>query len=266
VGVFLREIRAYRKSTLIWMAALSGIVALFMGMFPAFTNDVEASRNLLSQLPEALRTAFNIQLANFFTIYGFYGYLLNFALLAGGIQAMNVGAGVISKEVAGKTADFLLSKPVTRSSVLTSKLAAALAVIVSTNVVFSLLAYLAALLMSEDPFGAGTFFLMSFTLFLIQLFFLALGALFAVIIPKIKSPVSVSLPTVFAFYIIGTLGDVLGNENVRYASPFKFYDSTYIINNTALEGRYLALEAVLVVAFIAATYVIFHKKDIRAAA
>jgi len=59
---------------------------------------------------------------------------------------------------------------------------------------------------------------------------------------------------------------VLGNENVRYASPFKFYDSTYIINNTALESRYLLLEAVLVVAFIAATYVIFRKKDIRAAA
>lgn len=266
MNVFLREITAYRKSTIIWAASLSALVFMFMFLYPAFTNDVEATRELLSQLPPAVRTAFNISLANFFTLYGFYGYLLNFAILAGAIQAMNLGTGIISKEASGKTADFLLSKPITRTRVMSAKIAAAFAMIVLTNAVFSAVAYGAALAVSREPFAAGTFLLMSSTLFLVQLVFVALGTLFSVTIPKIKSVVSVSLPTVFAFYIIGVIGDVLGNDNVRYVSPFQFYDSNYIIDNVALQGRYLVIEAVFVVAAIALSYAIYIKKDIRASA
>jgi ABC-2 type transport system permease protein len=266
VNVFLREVRAYRKSTLIWAASLSGLVILFMAMLPAFTNDVEASKKLIGQLPEAIRVAFNVNLANFFTVYGFYGYLLGFASVAGAIMAMNLGTGIISKEVSGKTADFLLSKPITRPKVISAKLAAALAAIVFTSAVFAGVGYAAALTASEEPVAAKTFFLMSLTFFLIQLLFLALGALFAVLLPKVKSVISVTLPTVFALYIIGTLGEVVGQDAVRFISPFRYYDSQYIIKNVGLESTYLILEAVLVVVAIAATYLIYAKKDVRAAA
>lgn len=266
MNVYLRELSAYRKSTIIWCASLSAILIVFMGIYPAFTADVTATKEVLSQFPEALRTALNISLANFFTIYGFYGYLLGFAALAGAIQAMNVGTGIISKEVSGKTADFLLSKPMTRTRVVTAKLAAALTIIVITNVVFSAVSYLAALSVATEKFDAGTLLLLASTMFLMQLVFLALGALFAVIIPKIKSVIAVSMPTVFTLYIIGTLGDVLGNDQVRYLSPFKFFDSNYIIKNVSLEGKFLAIEAAIIVVAVAASYVIYVKKDVRASA
>lgn len=266
MNVFLRELRTYAKSTIIWTASLCTLIVVFMSLYPAFTKDIAATRDLLSQLPETVRTAFNISLGNFFTLYGFYAYLLSFAILAGAIQAMNVGTGIISKEVSGKTADFLLSKPITRSRVVSAKLAAALAVITFTNVVFWLVSYLAAATVAEESFAVGTLFLMALTLFLVQLIFLALGALFAVTIPKIKSVVSVTLPTVFAFYIIGMIGDVLGNDNVRYISPFKFYDSLYIINNKALDTTFLIVEFVFLAVAIALSYVIYIKKDVRAPA
>lgn len=270
MNVFLREVSAYRKSTIIWMASLAGMVALFMiGMYPTFTADVEASQALIANLPEAVRAAFDISLGNFFTIFGFYAYFLTFASVAGSIQAMNIGAGIIAKEFAGKTADFLLAKPVTRPKVLTAKLAAALLSVVLTSAAFAVVGYLAALVATSgtsETVKVGTFALLSLTLLFIQLFFLALGALFAVLIPKIKTAVSVSLPTVFGFYIIGMLGELLENDKVRYMTPFKYFDSMYIINHTAFETRYLVLEAVVVAVFVIATYVIFLKKDIRAAA
>ncbi len=266
MNVFLRELSAYRKSTIIWCASLSAILIVFMALYPAFTTDVAATKQVLSQFPEALRTALNISLANFFTIYGFYGYLLGFALLAGAIQAMNVGTGIISKEVSGKTADFLLSKPMTRTRVVSAKLAAALTIIVITNVVFCVVSYLATLMAATETFAAGTLFLLASTMFLVQLVFLALGAFFAVLIPKIKSVIAVSMPTVFTLYIIGTLGDVLGNDKVRYLSPFKFYDTNYIIRNVSLEGKFIAIETAFIVVAIAASYVIYIKKDVRASA
>jgi ABC-2 type transport system permease protein len=266
VNVFLRELRAYRRSTIIWAASLSGLVVLFMSLFPAFTNDVAAVQKVFDQFPEALKTALNLSTMTLFTLNGFYGYLLGFAILAGAIQAMNMGTGIISKEVAGKTADFLLSKPIARSRVVSAKLAAAFVSIVLADIVFWAVSFLAALIASKEPFAVDTFLLMSSTLLLVQLMFVALGALFAVSLPKIKSVISVSLPTVFGFYIVGMIGDLLKNDSVRYVSPFKFYLPSYIIANVGLDGKFLAIEAAFIVLAIAASYVIYLKKDVRASA
>lgn len=266
MNVFLRELRAYRKSTITWTGSLSALIVVFMALYPAFTQDIEATKEILSQFPEALRAALSISLGNFFTIYGFYGYLLSFVILAGAIQAMNLGTGVLAKEVSGKTADFLLSKPVARGRVVSAKLAAVLATIVITDAGVSIVAYLSASSVAEEPIDLATFFLLTLTLLLVQLIFLALGALFAVLIPKVKSVVSVSLPTVFAFYIAGMIGEVLDNENFRYVSPFKFYDTNYIITNVGLEKTYVILGAATVVVAIALCYAIYLKKDVRASA
>jgi ABC-2 type transport system permease protein len=267
MNVFLRELATYRKSTIIWMVTMGAFVFLFMaGMWPAFSSDIKAAKELLQGLPPAVTAAFSISLDNFFTVFGFYAYFLTFATVAAAMQAMNIGVGVISKEFSGKTADFLMSKPVKRWQVLTAKLAAALTSVVLVSVTFGVMGYIAALIASKEPFSAGVFFLLSLTVLLVQVFFLALGALFAVWLPKIKSVVAVSLPTVFAFFIVGTLGEIVGNEEVRYLTPFKFFDSLYIMNNTALETKFVVLEVVLVAVLLAAAYVIFQKKNLRASA
>lgn len=266
MNVFVRELRAHGRSTITWIVSLSAILVAFMALYPAFTADVAVTREVFEQFPEMVMDALNISLASFFTIYGFFGYLLSFAILAGSIQAMNLGTGIISKETSGKTADFLLSKPVTRSRVVTAKLGAALTLLVVTNLVFASVAYTVARVMSEDEFSARTFLLMASTLFLVQLFFLALGALFAVTIPRIKSVVAVSLPTVFTFYIIGVVGDVLGNDEARFITPFRYYETDHIIANGNLEAPSLVVEFAFVVVAISLSYLIYVRKDIRAAA
>lgn len=263
-NVFLHELRAYRTSALVWALSLSAMAVLFLCMFPGFTKDIAASQKILGQLPQALRDALDISLKSFFTIYGFFSYLFTFVGLAGAIQAMNLGVGVISKEDSSKTTDFLLTKPIRRSSVITSKLLAAAVLLVFTNLVFSAASLTAAKLVAKGDVSSQTFLLISATLPLIQLFFLGLGALMAVVIPRVKSVVAVTLPTVFAFFIIATLGAILGNTEVRYLTPFKFFDSNYIIAHNSYEWRFVVLEAVLVAVAIAATYVVYTRKDMRA--
>jgi ABC-2 type transport system permease protein len=265
MNVFIHELKSYRKSTIIWTLSLCALAVIFLLMYPAFTKDVAASRKALAGLPPVFREAVGISLANFFTIFGFYAYLLNFLMLAAAIQAINLGVGVISKEESGKTADFLLSKPVSRASVITSKLLAVLSLLLMTNVVFVSVSLVAARLISPDPFSSKILLLIASTVFLVQLAFLALGALFSVIIPRVKSVIAVSIPTVFVFFIIGALGAVLSEANTRYLTPFKYFDSNYIITHGTYETRFLVIEAVLVAIAISATYVIFIKKDIRAA-
>jgi ABC-2 type transport system permease protein len=233
-------------------------------MFPAFSNDVEMMRKILQNFPPAIRAAFDLSLENFFTIYGFLAYLFTFVTLAGAIQAMNLGVGILSKEESGKTIDFLLSKPISRVKVMTNKILAAISLILVTNIIFDVVALAVGEAVSKVDFDEKIYILILLTMLLIQLFFLALGVLFSVIVPKIKSVISVSLPTVFTLFFIGTLGAILGNDNVKMFSPFKFFDSSYIIAHTSYDTKYLIIEAVFIVVAIVASFVIYVKKDIRA--
>lgn len=264
MNVFLHELRSYRKSTLIWAISLAVGSAVFLLMFPAFTKDIEASQKVLENFPPALRAALGFSLKDFFTVYGFFSYLFTFMSLGGAVQGMNLGVSIISKEENGKTVDFLLTKPISRAKIITSKLLAAFCCLLLTNVVFSFAALTMAKIVSTGDFSPKTFLLISSTMFFIQLFFLALGTLFSVALLKIKSVIAVSLPTVFTFFIVGTLGAIVGNDNVRYLSPFKFYDSAYIINHTSYETKFLMLELIFILATITASYILYINKDIRA--
>jgi ABC-2 type transport system permease protein len=231
-------------------------------MFPSFSSDIEASRQVLRSFPENLREAIGLSLENFFTLLGFYSYLFNYILLAGSIQAMNMGLGLLSKERRNKTEDFLLTKPVRRSLILTSKIGAGLTAIVITNLFFVVSTLLFATLIVDQNFSTTIYFLVSFTLFLVQLFFFFFGILLSTVIPKIKSVISISLPVVFGFFIFSLFGSVIGENIYRYTTPFKFYSTQFIINNARYEMQYLYLEIILLIFFILASYVLYTRKDI----
>ena len=71
-------------------------------------------------------------------------------------------------------------------------------------------------------------------MFFVQLLFLAVGIFISVIVSKIKSVLTVSLATVFAFYFLGMFSGTTGEEAKRYLSPFKYFDTAYIIETFKL--------------------------------
>ncbi len=266
MNIFRRELRAYRVSTIIWVVSFAVMVYMFLMIFTSFTKDIKDSQRLIVNLPAAVRAAFDISIKNFFTIYGFFAYLLSFISLTGAVQAMNLGVGIISKEDSGKTSDFLLTKPISRSKVITSKMLAALSIILITNIIFNISALITARIVVSGNLDIKLFLLLSATLLMVQMFFLALGFLMAVILKKVKSVVAVSLPTVFTFFIIGALGAIIGDDKVRYLSPFKYFDSAYIIDHAGYEVNFLIIETIFVIVAVSLSYLIYIKKDIKAAA
>lgn len=265
MNIFRRELKAYRNSTIIWVISLSLLVVMFLSLFPSFSKDVEVSKKILENLPPMVRSAMGLSAESFFSIYGFMSYLFTFVMLAGAIQAMNIGVGILSKEESGKTADFLLTKPISRFNVITNKIMASFWLIIVTNIIFCSVALMMARVVSIEDFKVDLLLLISAKLILVQIFFLALGFLVSVLIPKVKSAIAVSLPVVFSFFIGGMLGAILDSNIVKYISPFKFYDSDYIIANNHYDVQFLLIELVFVATAIVISYVIYIKKDIRSA-
>ncbi len=263
ISMFIHELKQYRKSTIIWCISLIVGAAMYLSIYPSVAKEFAQVKQVIQNFPEALKKAFDISVVSYASINGFYKLILNMIILAGAIQAMNIGTGIVSKEERDNTAEFLLAKPVSRSTVLTSKLAAALTLLVLTNIVYILSVPYLANAIANATIDYKTYLLMTLTLFFVQLFFLALGFFVSVVTPKIRSVLSVSLSTVFAFYIIGILDTVLGKNRVRYLTPFKFYDLDYVIKHSSYEIRFVIFEAVVVIAAVAASYYLYSRRDIK---
>lgn len=264
MNMFLHELKSYRKSTIIWTCSLIALVVLFLSMFPAFSKEVEVFKKLMEGFPEPVRKALGLSVDSMSSILGFYAYAFLYLTLCGAIQAMNLGTSIVSKEVREKTADFLLTKPVTRTKVMTSKLLAALTCLIITNVTYLVVASIMASIVKTEEYSYKIFFMLSITLFFVQLMFLSLGVIISVVVPKIKSVLPISLGTVFTFFIIGMFSSTTGDDAIRYITPFKYFDMSYIMKNSSYEFSFIIIEIVFIIVSICASYFIYSKKDVHA--
>jgi ABC-2 type transport system permease protein len=264
MNMYLHELKSLRKSTIIWTCALIATAALYLSMYGSITKDVSGFRDLLAQYPPAVRAALGVSLDSITSILGFYTMVMAFVALLGAIQAMNIGVSIISKEMRERTADFLLVKPVSRLSIVSAKLLAALTMLLATDILYFAGASIIVSLVKQSDYSNRLFFMINLTLFFVQLIFLAIGIFMSVILPKIKSVLPISLGVVFGFYLIGAIFVTSSSDWVRFISPFKYFDISYIIKNSGYEAPYLITGAVIVVAAIAASYFLYARKDIHA--
>lgn len=263
MNMFRKEWRTLGKSTLIWSLSLSAVAFLLLALYPGFARDAEDFGKMLDSYPESLQKALGITMDSLTSLLGFYSFVLTYISVAGAVQAMNLGLGQLSKETREKTADFLLTKPVTRSQIVTAKVAAALASLLVTNAIYLIAAVILAGQVALDV-DYKTYILLTLTVPLIQLLFFALGLVLSVILPKIRSVLPLSLGLVFGFFAIGMVASLVGDKAARYLTPFRFYDRVYISAHSAYEGGFVILELALIALFTVGTYLIYRKKDIHA--
>jgi len=233
---------------------------------PLFINESSSMKEMLASLPEAALDAMGIDLELFFSAVGFYSYVFTYIGLAAAIQAMSLGMGILSKENRMKTADFLMSKPKSRSSIFLAKLAACLCSLFVTGAVFFLAAWLSILTMTGGDFAFAPFALISLSFLLLQMIFLSVGLLAAALVGRIKSVVSVTIGIVFGVFLLGIISSIAGSEALRWLSPFRYFDYGYAMKNHTYEGLFMILSAALILGAGIASYVIQMKKDIKAAA
>jgi ABC-2 type transport system permease protein len=261
-NIFFHEIKQNRSATIIWTVALVAIAALYISIFPTIAKTAGAA-DLVKNFPEAFKKTFGITDDFFSAFPSLYALVLNLVLLTGAVQAMNLGTGVTSREVRDKTADFLLTKPVSRGSVLRQKLLAIMALLLLTDAVFLAADWGLIQALIDDPFQFRTFIVSSLSLAFIQSFFVTFGFLLGSALPKVKSVIAVSLPVVFGFYVFGLLDTVIGEEKIKFMTPFKFFDVHNLTAGGGYEPVTLIYLSVLVMGALVASFVVFQRRDIH---
>ncbi|RIX51511.1 ABC transporter permease [Paenibacillus nanensis] len=263
MNMYLYELRMNRKSAFIWMAALAGIAGLFMSMYPTFAEGAEQFKEVLRTMPEEVLQALGLQIDSMATLLGFYSYLFLYVLLCGAIQAIHLGASIVSKETREKTADFLLAKPVTRSKIIGMKALAALTILLITNVVYFGAAALIAETVQRESFSYSAFVLINLSLLFTQLIFLAVGFAAAMLLPRLRTVLPMSLGVVFAFFMLSAVGATTGDSKLRYLTPFQYFDRAYIVQHKEYELEFVVTGVIVIAVCALITVIRYLKRDVH---
>ena len=164
----------------------------------------------LASFPPEFRAAFGLGDIDLSTVLGFFSliYLLLQILLS--IQAASYGFSLVSIEERELTADFLLTKPVARPWIMTSKLLAALAGIALTQVVVWVSTFgVINTFKGGRTYDPGLLLRMLLGLIVFQLFFLSVGLVISLLVKRVRSVTPYAMALGFGLYVLSAFGDML---------------------------------------------------------
>ncbi len=261
MNIYLRELRANFKSLLIW----SGIMILFalvgFAKFSAFYNNPELLV-MLDSLPPALVSAFNMDAFNLTTVTGFYGVMVMYYILILAISAVMWGSDIITKEERDRTVEFSLTLPVTRTRLVTAKVAAGL----TNSLVLLLVTWGSTLVNAQRYQPDGEFYrfvgLSMLAAFMVQLIFLALGVFLGCTLKRYKLAGSISIGVLLAAYFASFVYDLKHELTyLRYVSPFNYFDPLAMLRENKVEIPFVLLSLAIVVVLLAAGYAAYRRRD-----
>lgn len=252
------------KSQLGWIVMLCFTCLLFLSLYPVYLDSKDVVLEMFQGFPKELLLVFGLDAETFFAIEGFYLFTLTYLYFVGGMQATQLGITLLSKENRSKTNDFLFSKPISRTSIFLHKVMVQLSYLLITNVVICGVAYVALNQVSPSTIDVSFILHCSLSLLVIQFFFLGLGTLLGVVVKRIKNVSMLALLSVFIFYCLSLLENIIVSDLLTFITPFKYFNQSQLMLEFTLDYFMVAFGCFMGFVFYAIAYGIFMNQDIHA--
>ncbi len=264
-NIYRHEFRIRVRSVIIWSLSLIALIGLYFSIYPAFADQAEIMNEMMARFPAEMRAAFSLDNIDLASVLGFYSFLFLFVQLCLAIQASNYGFGLVSIEESELTADFLLSKPVSRTQVITSKLLAALTSLTITNLVVWAASFISILLFRGGrEYETGTLLLLLLSIVIFQLLFLSVGLVISLLVKRVRNVTPYALGLGFGAYVLGAFSGVFGEVKLELITPFKHLDAAYIVQNAAYDTPLVLLNVAVTLVSLSVSYWLYLRRDIPA--
>jgi len=265
-NIFRQEFRMRRRSVLTWSASVAALILVYMSLFPSFAQDAALLNEMMANFPQELLTAFGLNGVDLAKIPGYFSFVFLFVQLCLAIQAANYGFGLVSVEEREWTADFLLTKPVGRGEILTSKLLAALSGLTLTNAIVWISSLGALeLFKGEQTYTMRSVLLLLASVVIFQLFFLLVGLAISLLVKRIRSVTPYALGLGLGMYVLSAFSEMLGESALEKLTPFKHWDPRSIMQHGSYEPSLALVSVAVIVVAAVASYALYIRKDIPAA-
>lgn len=264
MNIFLREMKANRKTMLFWCVGLTLMILGGMGKYQGFQASGQSMQDLISAMPKSFRTIMGMDSFDLSTAIGFYGLLFKYLIIMATVYSSLLGATIISKEERDKTSEFLFVKPASRWKIITAKLSAAFV----NLLVFNLLTYIVSVIMvgyySKDFDDSFSILMLVLVMLVLQLIFMFLGSAMSAILNNPRSPASVTSGILLMTFLLHNL--IRFNESLEVLNvftPFSYFDTKDIIVGKCLDVSSIIISCCIIIVTIITTYVCYKDKDLK---
>lgn len=263
MNIFKLEFRKKFKPMLIWIAAILAWAMIVIAFIPTLVEEGHTFADLIERMG-AFADVMNINTDTFSTVLGIIGMYFGMLLIVFGIQSANYGFGLVTIEESELTADFLITKPVKRSKILTYKILASITIMFITCTVYTVVSYFTILGVSGDnEVNRKALLLVLCSSFFVQLFFFAVGLLISLFLKKVKSTTPFSMGLAFGMFILDAFSRNFEIDIIRYVNPLSFFSTATIAKDAAYNTKFFIINLIIVAISIALSYILYQKRDIK---
>ena len=264
MNVFIREMKANRKSLIIWSIGVFLMITSSMGKYAGLSISGQSINDLLAQMPKSLQAIMGTGTFDLSTASGYYGALFIYLAVMATIHAVLLGANIISKEERDKTAEFLFVKPASRNKIITLKLVTSLVNILIFNLVTLVSSIFMVQRYSNGETVIGDITILMIGMFILQLIFLFIGTSIAALSKNPKTAASLSTGILLVTFLLSIVIDLNSQiESLKYLTPFKYYDAKDLMFYRGFDPVYVILSAAIIAVLFSATYVFYKKRDLN---
>ena len=258
--LLFHELKRNKLSLAIWSAIIAFMLSVTVIIYPEMSSEMESISDMMANMG-AFSDAFGMDKLNFGEFIGYFEVECGNVLgLGGAFFAAIVGVSALAKEEKEHTAEFLLTHPVTRTSIVLQKLASVYLQIIALNAVVAAAVSLSIIVIGEEvPVKTISLLLLAYFLLQIEIASITFG-----ISAFLKNGgFAVGLGISVLFYFMNIVANLTEDaEFLKYITPFGYTEGGDIVSNSAINGKYLAIGMAFAAAAIIAGFVKYRKKDI----
>ncbi len=255
------ELKQGLSSLIIWTTSIAFLIVICVLMFPEMKDEMDGINDMFSSMG-SFTEAFGMDRISFGTLVGFYtleaGNILG---LGGAFFAALISITILAKEEKDRTAEFLLSHPVSRVRIITEKLAALLLQILIMNVIIWALSVASIAIIGEEiPWKEINLLHLSYLFLQIEL----VGICFGISAFLRRGGLGIGLGIAAMMYFLNIIANISDSaEFLKYITPFGYTEGADIVTNGSLDFAMVSLGMLYAAIGIAAAYWKYSKKDIQ---
>lgn len=258
--IYRKEMRQSFKSLVIWTCSIAFMLLICIFMFPEMKGEMDSVSSVFSNMGE-FSAAFGMDQLSFGELMGFYGVECgNILGIGGGFFAALAGISVLAGEEKERTAEFLLTHPVSRTSVLTQKLAAVLTQVIVLNIFAAAVSLISAAVIGES-FQMREFLLLHTAYMMMQIEIACICFGISAFIRR--GSIGIGLGLALVLYFMNIICNISEQaEFLKYITPYAYAEASNIISESELEWGLIGFGAVYALAGIVVAFLKYTKKDI----
>ena len=259
--IIKHELKQGKISFWIWTASIGFLLAVCVFLFPEMKGEMEGINEVFASMG-AFTAAFGMDRLNFGTLVGFYAIECGNVLgLGGAFYASLCAVSILSKEEKDRTAEFLLTHPVSRRRIVTEKLIAVMIQITAMNVIIYILSVSSMFIIGEEiPWKEIHLLHLAYYLLQVEL----AGICFGISAFLQKGSAGIGLGIAVMMYMLNLISNITESaEFLKYITPFGYCEGADIVTYCSLDGKMLAIGMTMCIGGVAAAFLKYLHKDIH---